>query len=108
MGKPERRNETLPRAKKKKPKEKTCFSRNNPRSGRTPNQPLRARRQTKRRSKGLSPLAIAGIAVGGVAVLSGIAYLAFKKKGGATTTQEEMLTPIQEELSSQLTSLSQI
>ena len=67
-----------------------------------------AQQANEEKKQGLSPVAIAGIAVGSVAVLSGIAYLAFKKKGGATTSQEEMLTPIQEELSSQLTSLSQI
>lgn len=64
-----------------------------------------ATQETEEKKKGLSPLAI-GLIAGGSAILL-IAIAMFLRRRKTASGQEEMLTPIQEELSSQLTSLSQ-
>lgn len=57
------------------------------------------------KKKGLSPLAIGLIAGGSAIVVIALVALYLRHRKSASG-QEEMLTPIQEELSSQLTSLS--
>lgn len=62
--------------------------------------------QEKEEKKGLSPLAI-GLIAGGSAIVVFALIALYVRRRRAASGQEEMLTPIQEELSSQLTSLSQ-
>lgn len=62
--------------------------------------------QKKEEKKGMSPLTIGLIAGGSAVVVIALVALYMRHRKSASG-QEEMLTPIQEEVASQLTSLSQ-